>query len=1138
MGDYFTYLCKNHLINYTFSFAMKRLLKQLTGALLAAVTVGIPVNAAPAATMPSTKTITKTNRHQYFRKRHSENSKNIMLRHDIGRVGAKSLRPVQLRAADNDIPQLYGNVIDSYELESYGLYKLPTSADGAFEPIALDIADEGAGVEVDGIYYFTNYDYGEDLVTVMGYDVYTGEEVYSAEGTYDNVAISMCYDPTDGKIYGIFQKDTSDGVGGLQLATVDYSGTVPVTTHIADIDEEQTYLGLAVNSLGQLYALVGILDNYWMAVDTKLVTVSKTTGEMTEVGLVGFTSEYSTDACIDLATDRMFYPTCNSMGCSLVEVDLSTGAGTELFAFSGDEQIAGLVCPAPPVAAGAPAAVTGLSLDFPMGALTGTVSFTCPSTLKDGTPASGAVECRILIDNEEAVAFQTSYGATENRALTVGSAGMHSVSVVLSNSEGEGQIARLKTFFGEDAPALPAAVNASFADGKMTIGWLPVTAGVNGGYIDASAIRYTLACTQPAEAVIAESTTQTEFALDLQEPEARTVYTYLLSVYYGDALLGTVASNSVVLGSLIPPYYQDFSGENPLEDFTILNENGDNLTWRLFDSNVRMEYNSAMAMDDWLILPAMKLTAGRTYKVAFRAWAQSLATPERIEVCYGVAPEASAMTGDILPPTMIEVLGEDAQTTSATFSPESTGLYYIGFHAISDANTYYLYVDDIAVTPEAVAEAPKAPSDFTVVPDALGHLSVNISMKAPVEDAAGSPLTSLKEVNLMCDRNIIHTFTAPAPGAELTFVHTPEAPGQYLYSAVAVSEAGESSPSEQTVFCGTSLPSDVTGVKVTENGHTGEVTLEWDAVTTDVTGREIDPELVKYNIFTVKGTALEVFRQNVSGTKLTHQAVEGDSQDFVKFAVYGVTAAGMGNGMNSDMIPVGKPYTTFSETFADCDMSYLFGVNVINEGMMNLYNDEYLENLSSHNGDNGFLVIYGQVPGQRVELSSGKISIEGVVDPVLTLWVYKFADEDENTLKIETREAGKAFTTALDLRPSSLESVGWNQVTVPLNGYEGGVIQFRLTGVIKNYGSIAIDDIEVASKQAGSSVVEASNAPEVRGGQGVVDILGADALPVAITSADGRVVYTLTGTSRMSVPLPAGIYLVTVADTTAKVSVR
>ena len=142
-------------------------------------------------------------------------------------------------------------------------------------------------------------------------------------------------------------------------------------------------------------------------------------------------------------------------------------------------------------------------------------------------------------------------------------------------------------------------------------------------------------------------------------------------------------------------------------------------------------------------------------------------------------------------------------------------------------------------------------------------------------------------------------------------------------------------------------------------------------------------------------------------------------------------------------------------------MSYLFGVNVINEGMMNLYNDEYLENLSSHNGDNGFLVIYGQVPGQGVELSSGKISIEGVVDPVLTLWVYKFADEDENTLKIETREAGKAFTTALDLRPSSLESVGWNQVTVPLNGYEGGVIQFRLTGVIKNYGSIAIDDIEV-----------------------------------------------------------------------------
>lgn len=1117
---------------------MKRLLKQTVGAVIAAVTVSIPASAAPGAPLPSTKAITKTHSHQFFRKKNSGLSQNIMLRHDIGRAAAKSLKPVAMRAADNYIPQLYGNVIDSYELESYGLYKLPTSADGSFEPIALDIADEGAGVEVDGIYYFTNYEYSEDLVTVKGYDVYTGEEVYSAEGTYDNVAISMCYDPTDGKIYGIFQKDTSDGVGGLQLATVDYSGAVPVTTHIADIDEEQTYHALAVNSLGQLYALVGILDNYWTPVDTKLVTVSKTTGEMTEVGLVGFTSEYSTDACIDVATDRMFFPTCNSMGCSLVEIDLSTGAGTELFAFSGDEQIVGLVCPAPPVAAGAPAAVTGLSLDFPMGALTGTVSFTCPSTLKDGTTASGEVECHILVDNEITETFPTTYGATVSRALTVGTSGMHSVSVVLSNSEGEGQVARLKSFFGEDTPALPAAVNASFADGKMTIGWQPVTAGVNGGYIDASAISYTLTCTQPAEAVIAESTTQTEFALDLQEPEARTVYTYLLSVYYGDALLGTVPSNTVVLGSLIPPYYQDFSGENPLEDFTILNENGDNLTWRLFDSNVRMEYNSAMAMDDWLILPAMKLTGGRTYKVAFRAWAQSLATPERIEVRYGAAPEASAMTGEILSPTMIEVLGEDAQTTSATFSPESTGLYYIGFHAISDANTFYLYVDDLAITPEAVAEAPKAPSDFTVVPDALGHLSVDISMKAPVEDAAGAPLASLKEVNLMCDRNIIHTFTAPAPGAELTFVHTPEAPGQYLYSAVAVSEAGESEPAEQTVFCGTSLPSDVTGVKVSENGNSGEVVLEWNPVTTDITGRVIDPELVKYNIFTVKGTTLEVFRQDYSGTRLTHQAVESDGQDFVKFAVYGVTAAGMGNGMNSELIPVGKPYATFSETFADCDMSHLFGVNVINEGQMGLYNDEAIENLSSRSGDNGFLVIYGQMPGQGVELSSGKIATDGLVEPTLTMWVYKFADDDENTLKIETREVGKTFATAIDLRPSSLESTGWNQVVIPLSDYEGGVIQLRLTGVIQNYGSIAIDDIEVASKQAGSAVVEAANAPEVRGGQGVVDILGADALPVAVSTVDGRVVYTATGIQRLSVPLPAGIYLVTVADTTVKVSVR
>lgn len=1119
---------------------MKRLLKLVAGALIAAVTAGSPATAAPVVTVPSTKAITTTKKHRTFRKRPSGILQNTMLRPDLGRIGAGKLKPLKMmRAAEAEIPQLYGNVIDSYNLESYGLYKLPRTAEGSFEPVALDIATEGAGVEVNGTYYFTSYDYSEDIVTVKGYDIYTGEETYSATGTYDNVAVSMCYDSTDGKIYGIFQKDVSDGVGGLQLGTIDFSGSAPVTTHIADLNEEDTYHGLAVSSTGQLYILVGVIDNYWEPVDTKLMTVSKTTGEITEVGLVGYASRYDTDACIDPATDRMFFATCDYTGCALIEIDLATGAGTELFAFPGNEEIIGLVCPAPPVAAGAPAPVTGLTLDFPAGALTGTVSFTCPSTLKDGTPASGTVDCHVMIDNEEAETFQTTYGAAESRSLTVGSAGMHTVSVYLSNTEGNGAETRQKIFFGEDTPALPASVDASFADGLMTVAWQPVTAGANGGYIDASKIKYTLVRTLPDEATVAEATTQTEFTIDLQEPEARTVYAYTLSVYYGDTLIGTVTSNRVVLGSLIPPYYQDFSGENPLEGFTVLDENGDENLWHVYDSNVRIDYNSDLAMNDWLILPALKLTAGKTYKVAFRTWAQSLATPERIEVCCGAAPEASAMTDTLLAPTMIEVLGEDAQIISATFTPDSTGQYYIGFHAISDANTYYLYVDDIAVTAEAVAEAPKTPSDFTVVPDSLGHLSVDISMKAPTEDVAGMPLTELKEVNLMCDREIIHTFSAPAPGAELTFVHTPEAPGTYTYSAVAVTEAGESAPAELSVFCGTSLPADVTGVKVTENGHSGEVVLEWEPVTTDITGREIDPELVKYNIFTVKGTDLTVFRQNVSGTQLTHQAVENDDQDFVKFAVYGVTAAGMGNGMNSEMIPVGKPYATFSETFADCDMSYLFGVNLINDGLMNLYNDTYLENLSSRSGDNGFLVMYGQIPGQGVELSSGKISTDGLVDPMLNLWVYKFADDDENTLKIETREIGKTFTTVRDLLPSSLESAGWNLVSVPLGGYEGGTVQFRLTGLIKNYGSIAIDDIEVASAQSDVKLVEDSaDAPEVFGGEGVVEILGADALPVEITSVDGRVVYSATGTQHLSVPVGAGIYLVTSGDSTVKVIVR
>lgn len=153
---------------------MKRLLRQIIGV---ALTVVMAVFAAAdlAAATPSTQSIKAAAGHQYLRRNHSEISRNGMLRHSVGRSRAKSLKTAAAQTSDIDIPTLYGNVIDSWELESTGLYRLPASADGAFEPVVTDIPGEEPGVEVNGIYYSTCYDYSEDATSVIGYDVYTGE---------------------------------------------------------------------------------------------------------------------------------------------------------------------------------------------------------------------------------------------------------------------------------------------------------------------------------------------------------------------------------------------------------------------------------------------------------------------------------------------------------------------------------------------------------------------------------------------------------------------------------------------------------------------------------------------------------------------------------------------------------------------------------------------------------------------------------------------------------------------------------------------------------------------------------------------------------------------------------------------------
>ena len=162
------------------------------------------------------------------------------------------------------------------------------------------------------------------------------------------------------------------------------------------------------DNAGQLYAVCK---------DGNLYKVSKTTAEFTLVGETGLTPNYLASATVDRKSGRMFYAVSDSFDAGfLAEVDLTTGAATTVCEFADNDEIVGLCIPYV-AEEGAPAAVTDFEVEFTDGSLSGTFSFTAPTTLYDGTAATGSVSYKVLANGETVASGTTTYGATVSDAI-------------------------------------------------------------------------------------------------------------------------------------------------------------------------------------------------------------------------------------------------------------------------------------------------------------------------------------------------------------------------------------------------------------------------------------------------------------------------------------------------------------------------------------------------------------------------------------------------------------------------------------------------------------------------------------------------------------------------------------------------
>lgn len=152
-----------------------------------------------------------------------------------------------------------------------------------------------------------------------------------------------------------------------------------------------------------------------------------------------------------------------------------------------------------------------------------------------------------------------------------------------------------------------------------------------------------------------------------------------------------------------------FDTKEEFESFTVINANEDANKWQWSDDEAgggyaSIGYNSSIAMDDWLISPAIHLESGSKYVISVEARCSSTNYPERIGVYIGQGREVADATTTLVEPAIVR--NGNLAAFGNYFTPGQTGDYHIMIHGCSDADMSTLVIDNIKVSSPGAKPIP------------------------------------------------------------------------------------------------------------------------------------------------------------------------------------------------------------------------------------------------------------------------------------------------------------------------------------------------------------------------------------------------------------------------------------------------
>lgn len=209
-----------------------------------------------------------------------------------------------------------------------------------------------------------------------------------------------------------------------------------------------------------------------------------------------------------------------------------------------------------------------------------------------------------------------------------------------------------------------------------------------------------------------EVTTNTA-TLSTLEPGAN-YYVYVQSICGGTPGAITELNQFVTVPTTItPPYSTSFENGIPLG--WQLETNAGN-PWAIYtsenyahtgSSTLSYEFHATQAADSWLFTSGFNLTEGVTYSIGFFERVASSTYPENLKLTIGNAPTVAGQTT-----TLIDLPNEtNTQYVERveSFTPTESGVYYLAFHAYSEADQNRILLDDFYI------KENKTFSDFATI---------------------------------------------------------------------------------------------------------------------------------------------------------------------------------------------------------------------------------------------------------------------------------------------------------------------------------------------------------------------------------------------------------------------------------------